>query len=277
MSKMTMLYEKNRVMDKYAEMMKESNPKFASLPEREVSGGNIKIMETGTTTGDSYVCKTQRAGLSEIIIGLGRGNITLWESGSVINWVARADGYPSKEQAITAAQAVYAAASAWNNALGGRVKFTYTDKFDDACFQVSYYGKDDGVLASSFFPEQWRTPLNDLYVYETQYNPDQIQYIANTMAHELGHILGLRHEFSQEGIPGWLPPEDNIGGVESVIYGTRNPKSVMAYYKGQQIQQSDEIDVCSAYDILTNGRVYVGQNTKLGTITKTVVRVQPDN
>lgn len=51
----------------------------------------------------------------------------------------------------------------------------------------------------------------------------------------------------------------------------------MDYYKGQQIQQTDITDICSAYDILTDGYVYVGNNTRLGTITKKVVRVRPDN
>lgn len=262
--------------DVYAEMMRQDNPAFASLPAKEV-GKPLKFNDTHTASSIQYDCVTQKDRLGFIVLGTLKNDVTLWANGCTIKWVARADGYPSRDNATYAAQGVASAADAWTTIMQGRVKFEYTEVFNDACFQVAYGGDQNNVLASAFFPDDYNNPLNTLYVYKRQFDDDQKTYVTNTMAHELGHVLGLRHEFAQEGIPGWLQPEDSLRGPESVIYGTRNEKSVMAYYVGQQIQQSDVDDIRSAYDKLLPGIEYVGSNAILGKVRKTARRVLPDN
>ncbi|KXJ84806.1 hypothetical protein Micbo1qcDRAFT_169931, partial [Microdochium bolleyi] len=59
--------------------------------------------------------------------------------------------------------------------------------------------------------------------------------MTNVFLHELGHILGLRHEFA-----------DLEGGA--IQWGSRNPYSVMSYNFPPQIQPSDEKDTRSFYD-----------------------------
>ncbi len=175
-----------------------------------------------------YECITQHTGtLDQLFIGVARGSLCLWESGSTINWIARMDGYPSHRHAMEAASALFKATNRWNTAMDGRVRFQYVTRFDDACFQLVYGGNRGAVFASAFFPDQWRNSLNTLYVFDAQFTQKNRPYIVNTFLHELGHVLGLRHEHSHSGVPGWLPPEDRVNGAESIVWGTRNPRSVM--------------------------------------------------
>ncbi len=124
--------------------------------------------------------------------------------------------------------------------------------------------------------------MNILFVFQRCYARDVRRYFVNTMLHELGHILGLRHEHSQSGIKDWFgkgkdsQPEDRAGGAESVVWGVRNPKSVMAYYRGQEIQQSDIESIRKAYDELHHGKVIRGQG-RFDMIEKTIARVEPNN
>lgn len=249
------------------------------------TGNGPTTPELGRTAdvGTEYHCATQTNGsLEELFLGIARGNLTLWKSNSTINWTARSDGYPEEGMALEAARAVYLAAEEWNTAMEGRVTFKYTPVFDDAAFTLTFNNDPGNTLARAFFPDNFARTMNILYVFSRQYAGDVRNFFVATMRHELGHILGLRHEHSQSGIKDWLgpgrdsPPEDRPGGAESILWGSRNPRSVMAYYRGQTIQESDIIDISRAYDELNNGRVIRGEG-RFGVIQKTVARVDPNN
>lgn len=270
-----MAEQKKQQRDMYAEMMKQENPEFGSLSAYEVEKKNTK--NAGFQDKGNYKCMTQQtATLKNLMVGYAQGTIVLWKNNSTINWTARKDGYPSYDDALFAAQGVYAATQEWNKALDNRVTFKYVASFDDACFQVQYGGDNGDVAASAFFPDEHRRALNDVFIYKRQYESDLRPYVTNTMAHELGHVLGLRHEHAHEGIGKWIPPEDTKGGVEAIIYGSRNPKSVMAYYLAQEIQPSDIHDITDAYDRLTDGLIIEGKG-RFDFVKKRVLRVSPDN
>jgi len=293
--------DKKAKRDLYAEMMRQDNPDFGAISKDELlapepcepangdSNGTCAA-EEAPSTGEKrkYSCITQKGSSREqIYLGQFQGRMCLWESGSKLNWIARQDGYPTKEEALFAARALQQACDAWNKALGGRIEFVYTDVFDDACFQLRYGDDMGGVLARAFFPDDYKETLNDLYVYERAFQPDQKGFMANTFAHELGHVLGLRHEHAQGAVEGsWVqgPPEDGGEGddgsgrvLESVLFGNKNPKSVMAYYQGMWIQQSDADALNAALDTLTDGKEIKGEGVKNTIVSKKVKRVKPDN
>ncbi len=52
------------------------------------------------------------------------------------------------------------------------------------------------TLARAFFPNA--EDLNTVFVYKRAFDPDTVNYQSNIFAHEVGHIIGLRHEFAPQ-------------------------------------------------------------------------------
>lgn len=113
-----------------------------------------------------------------------------------------------------------------------------------------------------------------MVVYQSQFDTryKTRNRIYNTMLHEIGHVLGLRHEFAQEEEDRLEPSRK----YESILFGIKNPRFVMAYYPAQEIQDSDVDAVRRAYDELADGSQLEGQGP-FGRTRKTVNRVEPNN
>jgi len=257
-----------------------------------------------------HSCHTQHTsttgGVNELFLGNDQGTLFLWETGSKINWIARKDGYPGgTDDAIFAARACYTAAAAWNKALKGRAEFVYVDDPADACFELVYHELDPenpGIYASAFFPDDYMNVLNQVYIYP--YSFEERVEAPYTFAHELGHVLGLRHEHSQEPNQQAEFAEDGtqvdtfgneLGTTESILFGIRNPWSVMAYYDQCTIQPSDVKTLNKAYDTLKDGEMVAGtalvgtfvwdeeagkpvnDKRRKVTVEKKIYRVAPDN
>ncbi len=212
---------------------------------------------------------TNRIVAPRIFLGRVRGLLTLWANGSVINWAARRDGWSSNSNAIGAVRACAWATERWNRALAGRVIFRYVDRCDDCAFLLEPAHDEGDVLAESFAPNAAANTVNVLFVYDAAFRHDNAPFLRGTLLHELGHVVGLRHEHAQE-------TEDSSTGPESISFGRRNKKSVMAYYRGQRIRLTDVMAVRTAYDTLHDGMVVKGKG-KSGVVEKTVRRVHPDN
>lgn len=266
--------------DLYAEIMKNQNPKYRLLTEAELADAlKTEPEHKAPEKPQSFVCNTQSGDtLEELYLGENAGTIELWKKQSVINWSVRVDSFPTFMQARQAAVMTYRAAQIWNDILEGRVAFKFVTRDIDACFQLRYGGVGDGVLARAFFPSSWRNSLNFVVVFDTQFDRRFVDQFVPTMLHELGHVLGLRHEHSQSELVGRQGPytEDLDFGLESILFGPNNPKSVMSYNGVPTIQDSDAKYVRKAYDELGDGSKISGKGI-FGTVTKTVVRVEPNN
>jgi len=163
--------------------------------------------------------------------------IPRWKYGSIIKFATYADGYPAPGDAIYAANCLIEAAEVWNSARIG-VTFEWVPHVDDAAFVLAYGGELGTVLASAFFPSD--TPLETLYVYQhgfdkTEWTAKKDKYtnygiMKNVFLHELGHVLGLRHEFA-------MNPDTFEGGA--IVIGSVNPESVMSYVFPPELQESD--------------------------------------
>ncbi|KAM3517363.1 hypothetical protein NHJ13051_009049 [Beauveria bassiana] len=187
-----------------------------------------------------YTCVTQRnaprSSPAAIMVGLFE-EIPRWKAGSVINFAAYADGYPAPGDAIYAANCLIEAAEVWNSAKVG-VTFKWVPNVEDAAFVLAYGGKLSNVLASAFFPG--KIDLETLYVYEHGFDKTEktskrgkysnYQIMKNVFLHELGHVLGLRHEFAMD--PGTFE-----GGA--IVMGSSNIESIMSYVFPPELQESD--------------------------------------
>jgi hypothetical protein len=175
---------------------------------------------------------------ASILVGLFR-EFPRWKPGSTINFAAYADGYPEPGDAELAALRLWEAAEEWNEHEVG-VNFEWVGKLDEATFVLQYGGDNGTVLASAFFPNS--LPLNTLFVYKLalQSTEKYRDMLKNIFLHELGHVLGLRHEFA-------LDPDRFEGGA--VVYGSRNEDSVMSYKFPPKVQKSDITDLRSYYKV----------------------------
>ncbi|GFF57252.1 hypothetical protein IFM51744_10241 [Aspergillus udagawae] len=193
---------------------------------------------TSASVPTKYTCSTQKplpttfqgsAHTAALQVGDGK-IIPRWKTGpnKTVNFAAFANGYPKPELALIAAQALKEAADEWNT-LNLGVQFKWVAKLEDAAFALSFAGDQGGVLAEAFFPNE--ADLNVLNVYNGAFRPGTVQYLKNIFLHELGHVLGLRHEFA--------PELEDTGDNYTVQIGPRNPLSVMGYEFPPQIQPSD--------------------------------------
>ncbi|KAL3264957.1 hypothetical protein ABHI18_000234 [Aspergillus niger] len=145
-----------------------------------------------------------------------------------INFAAFENGYPRPGLALLAANALRDAANDWNE-LDLGVKFQWVQDIEKASFVLSYAGNQGDVLAEAFFPNE--DDLSYLNVYSSAFQPGTVQYLKNIFLHELGHVLGFRHEFAPE-------LEDNKDDF-TVQFGPRNPLSVMGYEFPPRLQTTD--------------------------------------
>ena len=204
--------------------------------------GANELDSVATTAGleTHYNCMTEKfdpSSVASILVGLFT-EIPRWKYGSTIKFAAYAGGYPHSGDAQFAALRLWEAAQQWNSYDLG-VQFSWVGNLEDATFVLEYGGNKDTVLASAFFPNA--QPLNTLFVYQLALAKDQYRGILkNIFLHELGHTLGLRHEFAMD-------PDRFEGGAE--VYGTRNPNSVMSYVFPPQVQPSDVTDIKGFYKL----------------------------
>lgn len=167
--------------------------------------------------------------------------IPRWKYDSVINFATYADGYPAPGDAIYAANCLIEAAEVWSSAKIG-VTFKWVPNVEDAAFVLAYGGEKSRVLASAFFPSN--SPLEFMYVYQHGFDKTEQTskrgkftnhgIMKNVFLHELGHVLGLRHEFAMN------PDDDFEGGAYRI--GSANIESVMSYVFPPELQESDVQD-----------------------------------
>jgi len=133
----------------------------------------------------------------QIFVGLFT-SILRWKKGSTVNFAAYSGGYPNSGDAVYAANQLNKAALEWNGHNVG-VQFKWVGKLEDAAFVLAYGGDKGGVLASAYFPNS--NDLNTVYVYKRGFDPDTKANMSRFFLHELGHVLGLRHEFAMDPYP----------------------------------------------------------------------------
>jgi hypothetical protein len=122
----------------------------------------------------------------------------------------------------------------WENTCG--VKFAYRSELDNsdslkpegALFVVREFDAKGQFIAAAFFPND---PINRrrVLIDPSFYSPTLRFDKIGVLRHELGHVLGFRHEAIRPEAPPGCPDEDTYG---TIYLGDYDPRSVMHYFCG---------------------------------------------
>lgn len=169
-----------------------------------------------------------------------RKHIARWRRGTELTFTIFEETFKNANDATYASQQLVEAIHMWGD-FG--VTFRRVERNAGAHFRVAYrdsplYGSKP-TFATSFLPN-YTADRRTLYVYAFAFAEPQIQHLANILAHEIGHILGFRHEFAME--------EEQ--SRRSVTLGSRNPNSIMSYYPDAsqfKVTHQDREEMKSSY------------------------------
>ncbi|EHK19111.1 uncharacterized protein TRIVIDRAFT_224981 [Trichoderma virens Gv29-8] len=169
-----------------------------------------------------YNCITQGHGCTDIRLGWDN-EIARWSCWSEVTYVICHETFPTFLLSLVE-EAMRKAISMWK---GIGVSFKQVQRNDQATFAVLYSDRKRRAYASAFFPNE---QSRKLFIYESGLL--KASYLANILAHEIGHILGLRHEYTDA----YPDTDDEEKNYPSVCFGSKNDQSVMVPKNPEQLQ-----------------------------------------
>jgi hypothetical protein len=213
--------------------------------EEDPSYGPAPISNLAGTTGDNAPDEPD-----SLVVGFGP-IVPRWDvkpsGGRKLLYFVAEDSFPSPTQARTAAKEFQDAANSWNEMELG-VNISEAPDQESAHFYLVYQRSRAGsnTLARAFFPHEVG---QDVVVFERAFEDRNASILKNIFQHEIGHILGLRHEFAITGDAAkGLWPE----GSGAVQFLKNNYMSIMSYNFPPRIQDSDRDQTAEFYK-LANG------------------------
>ncbi|KAF5687861.1 het-E-1 heterokaryon incompatibility protein [Fusarium denticulatum] len=217
------------------QQIRSAKPTAAVTTGLEESSESIRPLRNECTP-EMFRCVTDSSDSTHILsarVGYsrrenGRRLLPRWKPGSVITYSIDVDSFPSQRFARFAKRALDKAAGDWNSRDVG-IQFQSLKHEGQAVFALKYYPAPNGLFAESFFPDSKRRTLGIFrYAFKKQYR----KFMANIFRHELGHVLGLRHEEA-----GTMESK-----IPSVALSPPNSQSIMRYFRDPSslcIQDSD--------------------------------------
>jgi len=180
--------------------------------------------ETGATDPDA------REGL--VAMTDDAGSIIRWRPGLVLTYVVCKALFTELARYNTAVTTMAEATAGWESLCG--VEFRHLDALDtdpnpigQCLFTVREVLPYKSVVAAAFFPNYpvWRRQVILMPSFFTFTSPDPV----GVLRHELGHVLGFRHEHIRSEAPAVCPDED----IDNILPLTPfDPQSVMHYFCG---------------------------------------------
>ncbi len=162
------------------------------------------------------------------------GKIVRWAPGKVLGYVVVRGTFPDEASYRKVVTAMRQATADWEGACG--VKFLHLQAQDAALlpgqpppvFDVRYYDTQGAFIAVAFFPND---PVAQRHVFidPSFFRSDLFYNPIGVLRHELGHVLGFRHEHIRSGAPADCPQEGTLDARDLTPY---DPQSVMHYFCG---------------------------------------------
>ena len=195
---------------------------------------------------NNAVCETDQRGAPtpggrspfEIVVDATEGFIPLWASGTTLRWrfnEASMQVFVNPTAAKGYLRELLAAGIAlWEDA--SPVRFHEADEAWDFELKVTprtNCSQSGCTLARAFFPDSGQ---HDILFYPTLFQQTREEQIE-TLAHEVGHVFGLRHFFAQITETRW----------RSEIFGDHEPFSIMNYGAQSRMSDADKRDLKTLY------------------------------
>jgi len=129
------------------------------------------------------------------------GTDDIWSDADRVNLsYCVSNDFGANKQAVI--DGIVGAGLAWSQAANSAVQFIYLPAEDANCtnanenvkFNVIPIDEDSGLFASTFFPNNARADRQFLVNVRNALAPDALFPFVGIARHELGHVLGLRHE-----------------------------------------------------------------------------------
>jgi hypothetical protein len=174
----------------------------------------------------------------ELIVLERNGEVEKWPSGSILTYAVVRSSFASETNFMDVVEWMARATTDWESACG--IRFEHRPAYDTGALHYSsgipvevrfVVVLDDNIrpaFATSFFP---RDPQNHQLRLSSAYFTDKCYYDrVGVLRHELGHIMGFRHEHAHKDAPrACWPSEEPIAGAGLTSYDSR---SVMHYLCG---------------------------------------------
>ncbi len=200
------------------------------------------------------ICETDSIGyatpdgkdIQELVLHAGHGFIPLWKKGVTLNWrfdeISLRKYKKSEDVKLYTRKLLSKGVSAWKGA--APIKFNEAQSPYD--FEVVIRAADSCsdagcTLARAFFPGRGQ---NKLILFPRLFKKPKEEQVQ-VMAHELGHIFGLRHFFAK----------DLEQHSDSEIFGKHNKFSIMNYGKESVLTDQDTKDLRRLYSLVWSGKL----------------------
>lgn len=193
-----------------------------------------------------YRCDTESRGYSnagnrspvKLVVDASEGFIPLWGQDLTLRWNIREESLAQFARPSDAKEEIRTMIGEALLLWGDAVPIKFTERSDAWDFEVVVEERNDCsasgcVLATAFFPDQGR---HQLYLYPMTFSEPKKEQIE-TLAHEFGHVFGLRHFFAQIQEKKW----------KSEIFGEHEPFSIMNYGAKSVMGTSDRSDLKTLY------------------------------
>lgn len=158
------------------------------------------------------------------------GNVVRWQRGKELDYCVYRPTFNSDEEYQTVVANMRIATAEWSAMCG--VRFRYRDDKDrdanlqlgDVLFPVVRQDGGENTLAMAFFPNETDVQRRIVWIFDGYYG-DSFNKVG-ILRHELGHVLGFRHEHIRPEAPDYFGQESTDDTLNLTDY---DPKSVMHY------------------------------------------------
>ena len=214
----------------------------------EVQKGHLHVYTGGA------VCETDAMGFAtpenrsplDLVVDASEGFVPLWAQGVTLRWrfnEISMSVFRDPPAAKAYVRELFARGIAlWEDS--APIKFA--ERHDAWDFEIAVQPQDNCslngcTLARAFFPDGGR---HDLAIYPKMFEQPAVEQVE-TMAHEIGHIFGLRHFFAKVSENAW----------PSQIFGDHNKFSIMNYGPDSKMSDNDKRDLKDLYAAVWGGKL----------------------